>query len=246
MTHCREFVPKEGDNILIVSPHSDDETIGVGGLISRYAGDKIHFDILLLTNGECADENITTNEAIENREKEFDNAIKLTNVRQAVKLRLPLYSVYKNKKSFRAMLKFDITKYNYVFVPSICEHHNDHRFLYDIYLKIKKKQRAKCVLVQYEITNPLVNISHYCCIEGSPLENKIRMMHEHHSQINDFPAFERQFLSLNAFRGTQVYCQYVEAFYIKPSHMFLKTIYVNLPKRLQKIVEKKFAKYKSK
>ena len=75
----KEFGLGENQKCLCLCPHPDDESIGMGGLLSIYAN---NFDVILLTDGRKGVKDLTEEETIKTREEEFRCAMKVAGINE--------------------------------------------------------------------------------------------------------------------------------------------------------------------
>ncbi len=122
-------------NILVVSPHHDDEVIGCGGTIAKYQekGDKVF--VVYITAGWSGLPEIKSKEkAIKIREREARNACKILGVQKAIFLREDDRNIYNKKaKIIQKLIKAirDI-KPNLIYVPHPNEKDIEHRIAYEV------------------------------------------------------------------------------------------------------------------
>ena len=143
----------EFNNILVVAPHADDETIGCGGILLT-CGYKT--DVMLLTDGRKGSPHgvVVDEEELANlRKEEFRKAMDFANIRKTICLGIPDKEVSNKKKE---IYQQNIKDYDAIFVPNRNEAHKDHKVLYKIFSKMKKKQKAHAKLIEYEIWTPLL------------------------------------------------------------------------------------------
>ena len=144
---------KESDRILVVAPHADDETIGCGGLLLKYAAQT---DVLLLTDGrfgyDCGDPDATPEKTARIRKEEFESVMAFLGVRKYAMLDLSNGKLYLN---YSAVKQYDIREYDYIFVTSRFENSQDHLHAYYFLRKMIKAQHAKAHLVEYEVWVPI-------------------------------------------------------------------------------------------
>lgn len=218
-------------NILVVAPHADDETLGCAGLLLKY---KDITDVLLLTdgrkgypNGESVDEMALAAQ----REEEFAEAMSFAGVRNTMLLRIPDKQVYENR---RIIQRVDVRKYEFIFVPNRNENHMDHRFAYNIFQKIIKKQKAKARLVEYEVWTPLAEPNYMLDI-SEQIENKHQMLFKYKSQLR-----ARDYLrlcdGLAMYRGALCKAAYVENYYEEPCVSTVKRLVRKLPVSFRRYV----------
>lgn len=121
-------------NILIISPHHDDEVIGCGGTIAKHhgSGDKVF--VIYITAGWSGLPKIKSKEkAIKIREMEAHNACKILGIQKLVFLREDDRDIYNKKgKIIQKLVKTirDI-KPNIIYVPHPNEKDIEHRITYE-------------------------------------------------------------------------------------------------------------------
>ncbi len=141
------------DSVLIVAPHADDEIIGTGGLIVKYAS---QCDVLLLSDGRRGrrkDSSRTENETAEMRKDEFRRVMVEAGVRSFRSLAIPDHKVRWNMlRIFRTSFE---RKYSFVFIPNRFDGHKDHRAAYKAFYLMTRFWFPRPVLCEYEVWNPL-------------------------------------------------------------------------------------------
>src|SRR5436305_1478720 len=68
-------------NILIISPHPDDESIGCGGTIRKHVVDGDNVEVIFLTSGEKGGHGRSEEETKKIREEEAGNAAKILGIK---------------------------------------------------------------------------------------------------------------------------------------------------------------------
>lgn len=227
----------KNDRILVVSPHADDESIGCGGLLSLFGK---QCDILLLTDGrkghtkeQYSDEKLL----IQTRIDELKNAANLAGVKEVIFLGIEDGTVNRNKDK---VYDYDITGYNYIFIPNRFESHMDHKVVWPIFKKMKKMQRAKAMIFEYEVWTPLRNVTWFLDIT-SVSGNKQKMISQHISQLADIDYVEKG-MALSCYRGMFNNVKYAEAFLYSEFYGIKKWIYSVLPNNLKEKIKKEIIK----
>jgi len=193
----------ENDRILIVSPHPDDESIGCGGLLSKFR-DKC--DILLVTDGAP---NKPGNEERKNtRLSEFKNAAQMCCARNVFYFHICELEIPSNFKKF---LDFDYSKYKYIFVPNKYEVVRDHKHTYNSIKKAMKKKHCNAKLLEYEVWTTIRHPNVKLDI-SDVVDKKSELIKKHQSQIKDLD-YVSMILGLNSYRGKSHGCDYAEYFY---------------------------------
>ena len=197
---------KSKDRILVVAPHPDDESIGMGGVLALY---KRQCDVLLLTDGRhghSSNIDIDENKLIDKRKEEIKKAVEYANIKTLFMLEIEDRMVNANKKK---LAQFNIKDYDYIFVPNRYESDIDHKVVYPIVKKMIKKQKAKAKLYEYEVWTTLRCPTDY--IDITPvIEIKRKMICCHNSQLEDCDYGEKG-IALSNYRGMYAHCNYAEA-----------------------------------
>jgi LmbE family N-acetylglucosaminyl deacetylase len=112
---------KKTDKILILAPHADDESIGCGGLLLKYAS---QCDVIFLTDGRYGDVNIEPSEMIEIRKKEFESVM--------IKLKVNNFSLLgiedtKLESNYNIFKSINFNGYDYICMPNNLDQHPDHK-----------------------------------------------------------------------------------------------------------------------
>ncbi len=106
---------------LVLAPHPDDETFGMGGALLLAKKEGLPVTVVFVTLGEMAGDP-------EVRRKEALSAAKFLGVEETIFLELPDRKVYKNINVLVQKIKNILKqKFGTVFTPSLFEFHPDHR-----------------------------------------------------------------------------------------------------------------------
>ena len=219
---------KKNDRILIVAPHPDDETIGCGGLMLKY-GEQC--EILLLTDGRKGyNSDIKTDEdaLVETRANELSSAASLAGVK-----RLHMLGICDGtlKDHANQVVTFDLTPYDYIFVPNHYERHKDHAPVLKIIQKACHKQRSDAALYEYEVWSPIPDPTDILNLDEL-IERKLAMIHEYQSQIR-YLDYETMTEALNRYRGVGQKMKYAEVYAFVPRMTLLKRIKKVFPRCLK-------------
>lgn len=195
-----------GKKCLCLSPHADDESIGMGATLAKFAP---NFDIVLLTNGVKGIKGLKPNKVIEIREKEFNSAMDIA----GVKNRAFLSAQDKNLiDEFGLFKNISIADYDYIFIPNPFDQHPDHKavgVLLKELLKIKDYKKGLKIAF-YEVWSTLGVLTDYVDVNDF-IETKKEMINQYQSQIaqKDYVYY---ITGLNQYRGMFKDKKYVEAF----------------------------------
>lgn len=183
----------ENSRILIIAPHPDDESIGVGGLINSYP-DKCQ--VMVMTDGRYGDNSVSPMELAAIREKEFINAMKVAGVSSYHMFNVEDGSLINNENVFDSI---DYGLYTHIFLPYPYDNHSDHLACYEY--AVKRVDISKAQIYQYEVHIPMPGISHHMDITGL-IEKKCEMIDCHSSQMK-IHLYSNQVKSLAQYRGFQ-------------------------------------------
>lgn len=200
-------IPKDA-KALCIAPHPDDESIGMGGVLSKY---KDNFDVICLTDGSKGIKNQNSEDVVHTRQVEFENALKVAGISNIKNLGI------EDKGVFNAYDKFsqiDISKYDYIFIPNFIDTHFDHRscFIHLQKMLREKKYKSDLKILFYEVwgtlttPNVLVDIS-------DVVDVKSEMIKCYASQL-DRKDYLNAILGLNKYRGLTKNKAYCEAFWL--------------------------------
>lgn len=203
----KELVLNSNTKCLCLSPHADDESIGMGGLLSLYPN---NFEVILLADGQKGIKNLPPDEVIKIREDEFKNALSVAGISEYSFLRAKDKNLLDSFDSFK---KINLEKYDYIFVPNIIDQHPDHKavsLLLTRLLEIGAKVKPDLQICFYEVWSTLGLVNAFVDI-SEVIETKKSMINCYKSQIAQ-KNYEYYILGLNQYRGMFKDKKYVEAF----------------------------------
>jgi len=211
-------------NLLILSPHPDDEILGCGGLMSKVKSNNGKVHVLLFTYGYASQSST--------RRQEFENVMNYMNVdshsclyhdRYHSRLdEIGVYDIIQNiEKSIRALK------------PTICaipfpSFHQDHRAVYEaaiaalrIPTHIEKYALPQVIVYEYpqvswSLYEPFFVPNMYVDI-NSEIEIKLKAFELYYSQnkSNDHAISKNGINALSSYRGKEISAQNAEAYILK-------------------------------
>ena len=212
-------------NIIVIAPHPDDEVLGCGGAIKKYAEEGDHLHVLIMTRGTP---DMYSDERIENVRKEARNAHHILGIKETIFLDFPApeLDTVPVADISRAITEI-ITKLNIhvVFLPHRGDIHHDHRIVFNAGLVASRPTGKYSVkeIYSYEtlsetewaapfaddafIPTKFVNIT-------GQMDFKLQAMKCFKSQLRTFPG-SRSLEAIEAlakFRGATVGLERAEAF----------------------------------
>lgn len=216
-------------NILIISPHPDDEVLGCGGSISKLTEMGKNVYVLIITNANKTLPERYTLEKLNNVRKESLEAATILGVKQvifedfpAITLnQFPTYIVTERIK--KILNEFDIDT---LFLPHRGDIHADHKVVFDAAMVAARpvgRQPVRQILAYetlsetewaYPFGSEVFIPNYFIMLEEKHLKYKLMAMQSYKSQLREFPS-SRSLKALNALaelRGATVGYPYAEAF----------------------------------
>ncbi|MGN0005606.1 MAG: PIG-L deacetylase family protein [Candidatus Gastranaerophilaceae bacterium] len=212
---------KETEKALVIAPHADDESLGVGGTLAKYPK---NFDVICLTDGAKGLKSLPYDEAKKVREEEFLNAMKIAGVNSAKVIGIPDRDVI---AGYYKLETLDISEYDYIFIPNLIDTHKDHKSVAILVKKMlkNKQHKANIQIVFYEVWSTLALPNRFIDI-STTAEIKAKMLEAHKSQMalrNYLPAS----MGLSEYRALMPNVKNAEAFLALDEKTF-----VNLVKKI--------------
>ena len=217
-------------NVLILSPHADDEILGCGGFISKYSKQNYNINVLILTNAnKGAPEIYSTKEIklIRNESKIANNLIgtKKLFFENLPAINLNNYPVYKITNIINKYI-LDINP-EIVLIPSKNDIHDDHKIIFKaakISMRPNKISNLKKIL-SYEVLSETewneegksFNPNYFVRLKKSDINNKVKAFLKYKSQVKKFPhpRSKEAIINLSRVRGSQAFIEYAEAFKVE-------------------------------
>lgn len=201
----------EGQRVLVIAPHPDDEVIGCGGTVRLHRQLGHTVSILYLTDGERGIKNMNPIKCAELRRIEA--------VKSASHLDVPEQNLHHLHLRDGDLINQSGTNYDFrdilqkadpdiIYLPSFIETHRDH---YAANILLKNNLVKSATICAYEVWTPLipnrlVNISNV-------VEDKKNALMEHASQLKELDYLDAA-MSLNRYRAAMYRksSQFAEAF----------------------------------
>jgi LmbE family N-acetylglucosaminyl deacetylase len=191
------------EQILVIAPHPDDESIGCGGLLLKYGK---QCDVICLTDGRQGQGDITPIELAQIRKAEF---IKVMN-----KVGVASYNIGAIEDGtlcvhLDCLRDIDFSKYSKVFVTGRNDQHPDHTAaLIALKRAIKNQQIDTIEVFEYEVHRHLKNPTHYFYV-SQVIDKKKELIRLYDSQIKNVP-FDAIAEKMNLENGGNI--EYYEAY----------------------------------
>ena len=190
-------------NILVISPHPDDEAIGCGGTICTHIknGDIVH--VIFLTSGEKGGHGKPEEQTIAIREQEAKDAARILKIEQTdFWIESDGNFEATDNNTARLVEKIYVFKPAVIYVPHINEDHPDHKSAYDLVkqsLQYPDHVIDKPEIFCYELWTPIQQIDLVQDISDH-VELKREAIRAHKSQC-EVMDFDEAILGLNRYRG---------------------------------------------
>lgn len=201
-----EFEIEENAKCLCLSPHQDDESIGMGGTLAKY---NKNFTVICLTNGAKGLKTLPKEEAVKVRCEEFADALSKAQISDYKILDIEDRDLIGSYEKFSVI---DIEDYDYIFIPNLIDQHKDHKAVSILLKRLleEKKHKNNLKICMYEVwatlalPNKSVDIEEY-------IETKKSMIQAYKSQIEQRDYFT-PIIGLNMYRAQQLNKKYMEDF----------------------------------
>ncbi len=213
-------------NIIIVSAHPDDETLGLGGTIFKHVKNNDNLYWLITTS--IFEREGYSKEFVDQRKNEIRKVSKIVGFKKVFLLNYPtskLSSSSVNKMIPKISEIFNEVKPEVIYCVNRSDAHSDHKFTFNAinactksfrYPFIKKVLLYECISEtefspsipeKYFQPNYFVDVTEF-------LEKKLELIKVYSSELGDhpFPRSLKNIKSLAIFRGATVGVKYAEAF----------------------------------
>ncbi|MBX6424296.1 PIG-L deacetylase family protein [Thermosulfurimonas sp. F29] len=210
---------------LVISPHPDDETLGMGGTLALAARKNYPITVIIVTDGALGGDPGA-------REKECLKALKTLGVPKVRFLRFPDRGLYDRFSELRETLTGILQKETWatVFLPSPFEFHPDHRATFWAGLEVLLSEKFPGSVWLYEISrqaevNRLIDI-------GGVLETKIRAVRCYSSQLahNDYLKISLALNRLRSYTVSPIGVKWCEGFWAGEAENILSGLREQLTK----------------
>jgi len=217
-------------NVLILSPHADDEILGCGGFISKYSKQNYNINVLILTNANNGAPEIYSTKEIKLIRNEAKIANNLIGTKKLFFENLPAinlnnYPIYKITNIINKYI-LDINS-EIVLIPSKNDIHDDHKIIFKaakISMRPNKISNLKKIL-SYEVLSETewneegksFNPNYFVRLKKSDINNKVKAFLKYRSQVKKFPhpRSKEAIINLSRVRGSQAFIEYAEAFKVE-------------------------------
>lgn len=190
-------------NVLVISPHPDDEAIGCGGTICSHIANGESVKVIFLTSGEKGGHGRTEEETIVVREQESKNAANIFQIKHLEFWREPDGSLQADRVLVSRLVDLIIeADIQIIYVTHETEEHPDHvaaALLAKQAIGQLPENMLPPMVWMYEVWTPIQRMDHIVDISAY-VETKRKAILAYKSQC-DVLAFDEAILGLNRYRG---------------------------------------------
>lgn len=172
---------EKDDKIAIIAPHPDDECIGVGGVMAKYAS---QCDVFVVTDGRQGNISVSSEKEAEIRRKQFEEEMKLAEVNSFFWLGYEDGMLTRHGKNI--FQNIDFSSYTKIFIPWEDDNHPDHAAVCYFAVNYLKDLNVMADVYQYEVHVPFHDVSHYVDITDV-MDKKRTFISCHKDQMVSLP-----------------------------------------------------------
>ncbi len=215
---------ENAETVLVFAPHIDDETIGLGGTIRKYASNGTNVHIAIITDGNKSQTTGGATQSLADIRK-----AELVSIQDLLGFSSIVYMEYqdsamaqvKSSEPFKELI--ESIKPDIIYTPSLIDAHSDHVFSsYLVADALKKSFHTPSFIREYEINCPVPPMEINCIIDiTAEFELKKQATTAFKSQVIAFDGF----LALAAIKASLVSdanVRYVETFVESAADVFIQ------------------------
>jgi LmbE family N-acetylglucosaminyl deacetylase len=177
--HVRQWSSPGGQRVVVIAPHPDDETIGVGGTIGLHlqAGDSVQ--VAVVTDGSASRAGASDRaETARRREEELRSATEMLGVQEVICLRLAEWQWQPSEAA--SQLAPLLASAQIIYAPSCVDYHPEHVRVARL---VSSLLRAEQIVRVYEVGVPLTTLVNLVADISSTAERKDRALAAYRTQI---------------------------------------------------------------
>jgi LmbE family N-acetylglucosaminyl deacetylase len=205
--------------LLILAPHSDDESIGCGGLLASYPS---QCEVVCLTDGARGDPNMSAHLLVETRESELADSMSLAGVHAFRYLGIPDQSLTDAYTRFSSL---SIGNIDVIFIPNFLDQHPDHKAVTWLLQRLlrDKEYKPSLQVAFYEVWGTLPVWNAFVNLDDQLRVKKKAMIDCFISQTKQID-YAHRIDCLHVYRGISVGKPAVEAYLVLNVEDFLKIV----------------------
>ena len=193
----------EAKNVLVLSPHPDDESIGCGGTLRKHCLNGDNVEVVFLTSGEHGGHGRSPEETIKIREQEAQAAATILGISKIDFWREPDGTLELSERILMRLIgKLKDFQPDILYVPHENEHHVDHRVAAELVRRAVDslpESVRKPTVKMFEVWTPLQGVDHIIDISAH-VDIKRQAILAYKSQCDEVK-FDEAILGLNRYRG---------------------------------------------
>ena len=225
-----KFFPKRntiditaGTRCLMICPHPDDEMLGAGGVLVKYAA---HFDVCCISSAGVACKDIGAEQRADIRITEFHRVMDALGVKN--RWIFKTFGVPPFIEQIDGMFRdycavLDFSKYDYIFLPHPRDSHPEHLYITNVLVKrLLRKQgyNPNTTIAFYEVWTPMESVTTYVDI-SDVAKRKFEVLGLYKSQLG-WIKYPERVEGLNKYRGMLANnVKYAEAFRVRSVESYL-------------------------
>ena len=194
--------------VLIISPHPDDEAIGMGGALSMHLENQSKITVLYMTDGRHENPHLglSKREIIDIRRKEAEKIGERYHIKQ-IFWKIEDKCLTNDNETVSDMIQvLEDVQPEVIYIPSFFDHHYDHFAANQILVdSLKKTHLARIILIGYEVWNNLP-FPNYIVDVSSFFEKKKEIL-----TLYETPLRGEDYIKLCTYRNALHYALYINS-----------------------------------
>ena len=205
-------IPKN-KNILVISPHPDDETLGCGGLILQAVKEKCNIHLLSLSSGSPEDATI--------REKELVKSANDLGIKDITFMRLT-DGVIGNEIIGKNILNdiFIKNKPDIILIPFILDNHEDHKNANKLLIELKSHEELE--IWCYQVYSNIISNAYFDITDVSDMKYKILENYSSQLKYFDYINWNKGLNAWNSRLSFKKDEKYLESYFIIPAKEYIQ------------------------
>lgn len=208
------------ESILVFSAHNDDQIIGAGGTLAKYAKEGKEVIVYIFSFGEASHPHYHKEEIIKTRMKELHQADDILSIEKSVLLGLKegdFFNECTKKKRKEIIAKaIQEKKPTKIFTHSGDDPHPDHKAVNNILLSIVKEQKYTGEIYTFDVWNPFNlrnrNLPKLVVDISETMTMKVKALRCHESQFIALITMMPSMYTRAIVHGLAYGCRYAEKF----------------------------------
>lgn len=210
-------MPKER-TILIFCAHSDDEAVGMGGAIAKYAAEGVKVIKVVFSFGESSHPHFQEHIVINRRLEETETASRSIGITKTIFWGMRDTKIKEDAEKINAVGKVKQLLNEYkperIFVTSAIDPHPDHQAVNRNVLKAIDSSRKNYAVYEFEVWNIIKENKPVMYVDITPFyRKKIKYIQQFSSQWQFMSALKIPVWLRTRYYGSKHNCRYAEKFY---------------------------------